>query len=52
MTLKVHSAKLPEESVTLNVLVVVPRGNVAPLGNPAVCTVVCPGQLSEPTGVV
>ena len=39
-------------SVTVNVFVVVPVGNVAPLGRPAVCAVVAPGQLSVPTGAL
>ena len=43
---------VPPTAVTVNVLVVVPTGKLAPLGLPAVWTVDAPGQLSEPTGVV
>ena len=49
---KEHVAVFPEASVTLKVLVVTPTGNVEPLGRPLVCVVVCPEQLSVPTGAV
>ena len=52
VTSKLQVAVLPEASVTTNVLVVVPIGNVSPDAKPAVCTVVDPGQLSVPTGAV
>jgi len=49
---KEHVAVFPVASVTLNVLVVTPTGNVEPLGRPLVCVVVWPEQLSVPTGAV
>ena len=49
---KEHVAVFPEASVTLNVFVVTPTGKVEPLERPAVCVVVCPAQLSVPTGTV
>ena len=52
VTVNEHEAVNPPASVTVKVFVVVPVGNVAPLGRPAVCAVVAPGQLSVPTGVV
>src|SRR5215471_16281760 len=52
VTLKLHEAVFPVPSVTVNAFVVVPNGNVEPLGNPAVCEVVAPGALSAPTGAV
>ena len=51
VTVNVQVAILPTASVALNTLVVVPIGNVLPLGRPWVCVVVTPGQLSTPTGV-
>ena len=51
VTSKEHSAVLPEASVTLKVLVVVPVGNVEPLASPAICAVF-EAQLSVPTGAV
>ena len=50
VTVKLQVAVIPAASVTTNVLVVIPTGNVAPLGRPAVCAVVAPAQLSVPTG--
>ena len=50
VTLKEQVAVRPAPSVTLKVLVVVPVGKVDPLANPAIRTVVAPGQLSVPTG--
>ena len=52
VTVNEQLAVLPAASVTKNVLVVTPTGNVAPLARPAVCVVVWPGQLSVPAGVV
>ena len=52
ITVNEHVAELPLASVTLNVLAVVPIGNVAPLARPAVCIVIGPEQLSDPTGEV
>ena len=52
VTVKLHEAVLPDASVTVNVLVVVPLGNVAPLASPAVLSVEAPGQLSAPAGAV
>ena len=52
VTVKLQVDELPAASVTLNVLVVVPTGNVEPLARPAVCNVEAPGQLSVPTGAV
>ena len=52
VTVKLQLAVFPAPSVTRNVFVVVPAGNVAPLARPAVCVVVAPGQLSVPDGVV
>jgi len=52
VTVKLQLFVLPAASVTLNVFVVVPTGNVVPLANPAVCVVAAPVQLSVPTGVV
>ena len=43
---------MPPASVTVNVFVVVPVGKVDPLGRPAVCAVVAPGQLSVPIGAI
>jgi hypothetical protein len=39
-------------AVTTKVLVVTPTGNAAPEAKPAVCIVVWPEQLSNPTGAV
>ena len=50
VTVKLHDAVNPPASVTVNVFVVVPVGNVDPLGSPAVCTVTAKGQLSVPIG--
>ena len=52
VTVKEQVAVLPLASVTLNVLTVVPLGKAEPLAKPAICAVVCPGQLSAPTGAV
>lgn len=52
VTVKLHIAVLPAASVTVKALVVMPMGNVAPDGKPAVCAVVAPAQLSLPTGAV
>ena len=52
VTVNEHDVLFPLVSVTSKVLVVVPTGKVEPLGIPAFCAVVAPGQLSEPTGVV
>jgi hypothetical protein len=41
---------LPCTSVAINVMVVVPIGNVEPLGKPAVCAMDIPGQLSLADG--
>ena len=47
VTVKLQSAVLPLASVTSKVFVVVPTGNnPVPLGRPAVCAIVSPGQLS------
>jgi hypothetical protein len=47
VTVKLQVAVLPDPSVTLNVFVVTPTGNAAPLGSPAVCVSIGPVQLSE-----
>jgi hypothetical protein len=52
VTVKLQEVVKPTASVTLKVLVVIPRGNVAPEANPAIRVVVAPEQLSVPTGVV
>ena len=52
VTVKEHVVVLLLASVTLNVFVVTPIGNAAPLESPAVCVVVDPLQLSAPTGAV
>src|SRR5438132_6812437 len=52
VTVNEQDVLFPLVSVTSKVFVVVPTGKVEPLGRPAVCAVVAPGQLSEPTGVV
>ena len=52
VTVKLDVAVLPAASVTTNVFVVVPNGNVEPLGKPAVCSVVTPPTLSVPIGAV
>ena len=52
VTVNEQEALFPLASVTSKVLVVVPTGKKEPLGSPAVCFVVAPGQLSVPTGVV
>ena len=52
VTVKEQVVVLPDASVTVKVLVVLPEGKVAPLAKPAVCVVVAPGQLSVPTGAV
>ena len=51
VTVNEQVAVLPATSVTLKVLVVTPTGKEAPLARPAVWAVVCPAQLSAPTGV-
>jgi hypothetical protein len=50
VTVKEHTLLLPLASVAVNVIVVVPMGNVDPLGNPAVCVITKPGQLSVAAG--
>jgi hypothetical protein len=52
VTVKLHVAVCPAASVTTKVFTVAPTGKVDPLGRPAVCAVVAPGQLSVPTGAV
>src|SRR6185312_16103810 len=52
VTVKLHDAVLPEASVTTNMFVVVPFGNVDPLASPVVCAVVAPGQVSAPIGAL
>ena len=51
VTLKVHDARFPEESITVYRSTVVPTGKLEPLGNPRVIVVV-ELQLSEPTGAL
>ena len=51
VTLKLQFAVSPLASVTVKVLVVVPKGNAEPEANPAVSAVIWPGQLSVPDGV-
>ena len=46
VTVKEHVAVLPEPSVTVKLLEVVPEGKLDPLANPAVCAKVEPEQLS------
>jgi hypothetical protein len=46
VTVKAHELVLPAASVTTNRLVVIPVGKVEPLGKPAVCARLPPGQLS------
>jgi hypothetical protein len=46
VTVNVQELLFPLASVTKNVFVVVPTGKVEPLGKPAVCVVIAPGQLS------
>ena len=50
VTVNEHAVLFPDASVTTNVLVVTPNGNVDPDGNPTVCVVTAPAQLSVPTG--
>jgi hypothetical protein len=45
-TVKVHLLEFPAASVAVKVFVVIPTGKLEPLGNPAVCVKVTPGQLS------
>ena len=52
VTVKEQLEVFPEPSVTKNVLVVVPTGNIEPEANPVVCWVTTPEQLSVPTGVL
>src|SRR5439155_8025707 len=46
-----HVVAFPEPSAARKVFVVVPRGNVAPLGSPRTCVVVLAPQRSTPAGV-
>lgn len=41
---------MPLASVAVNVMFVVPTGNVEPLGKPIVCVTIVPGQLSVADG--
>jgi hypothetical protein len=50
VTVKEQDVILFEASVAVNVCIVIPTGNVAPLAKPAVCVVTTPEQLSVPTG--
>ena len=52
VTVKLQLVVLLEASVTSKVLIVSPTGKALPLINPAVWTVLTPGQLSVPTGAV
>lgn len=52
VTVKEHVDVLPDASVTRNVFVVTPEGNVEPLANPVVLMVEAPEQLSVPVGAV
>jgi hypothetical protein len=52
VTVNEQVAVAPFAAVTLNVLVVVPTGKVAPDAMPAVWVVIAPGQLSVPTGAI
>jgi hypothetical protein len=52
VTVKLHDVLRFAPSLTVNVLVVVPKGNEEPLGRPVVCVVVAPLQLSDPVGAV
>ena len=52
VTVKEQVAVLPLASVTRKTLVVTPTGKLEPLARPAVCVVLLPAQLSEPTGVL
>jgi hypothetical protein len=52
VTVNEQVAVLPPASVTLNVFVVTPTGNVDPLARPAIRVVTEPEQLSVPTGAV
>ena len=52
VTVKEQLAELPVASVTWNVFVVVPTGNVAPEANPEICVVIAPVQLSVPIGAM
>jgi hypothetical protein len=50
VTLNEQITDKPAASVAINVILVVPSGNTEPLGNPAVCVMVIPGQLSVAAG--
>jgi hypothetical protein len=52
VTLNEHIAEFPFASVAVKVTSVVPTGNVDPLGNPDVCAITIPGQLSLAAGAV
>ena len=52
VTSNVQLALFPARSVTTNVSVVIPTGNVEPETSPTVCKVVEPEQLSNPVGGV
>ena len=51
VTVKEQVVEFPAASVTRKVFKTFPLGKLAPLGNPEVCVVVAPVQLSVPTGV-
>ena len=53
VTVKKQLSLLPATSVAMNLLMVVPTGNIEPEANPNVCTVeTTPEQLSVPIGVL
>ena len=52
VTVNEHELELFDESVTVNVCVVIPIGNKDPLAKPAVWVVETPVQLSVPIGAV
>src|SRR5688572_20566343 len=45
-----HALVLPLASVAVNEILLTPIGKVDPLGNPAVCVIIIPGQLSVAAG--
>lgn len=50
VTVNEHTLLLPLASTAVYVIVVVPIGNIDPLGKPAVCATTSPPQLSVATG--
>src|SRR5687767_5591593 len=50
VTVNEHTLVFPPASVAVNEILVVPTGNNDPLGNPAVCVITVPGQLSFTAG--